>query len=76
MFDLSDSIDAITITVRIPGVTNYLASRIFGPSLPMLQVYKLPDDRLYVTYFGGDEASGLGPGRLGLAGKNLPKKNT
>jgi len=27
----------------------------------LTKVYKLPDDRLYVTYFGGDEASGLGP---------------
>lgn len=35
------------------------------PALPCLplstarQVYKLPSDRLYATYFGGDEAQGL-----------------
>ncbi|XP_026487710.2 alanine--tRNA ligase, cytoplasmic [Vanessa tameamea] len=27
----------------------------------LTQVYKLPGDRLYVTYFGGDESSGLEP---------------
>ena len=26
-----------------------------------VQVFKLPSERLYVTYFGGDEASGLKP---------------
>lgn len=26
-----------------------------------LQVYKLPTDRIYATYFGGDEKSGLSP---------------
>ena len=26
-----------------------------------MQVFKLPSERLYVTYFGGDEASGLKP---------------
>ena len=24
-------------------------------------MYKLPSDRIYVTYFGGDEKTGLGP---------------
>lgn len=28
------------------------------PSFPV-QVYELPADRIYVTYFGGDEKSGL-----------------
>ena len=27
----------------------------------MTEVYKLPKDRLYVTYFGGDETAGLEP---------------
>ncbi|KAJ3116028.1 Alanine--tRNA ligase [Phlyctochytrium bullatum] len=27
----------------------------------LTEVYKLPKDRLYITYFGGDEALGLGP---------------
>jgi alanyl-tRNA synthetase len=27
----------------------------------LTQVFKLPADRLYVTYFGGDEAVGLEP---------------
>lgn len=27
----------------------------------VLQVYKMPTDRLYATYFGGDEAAGLPP---------------
>lgn len=26
-----------------------------------LQVYKLPTDRIYATYFGGDDKSGLAP---------------
>lgn len=26
-----------------------------------MQVYGLPKDRLYATYFGGDEAQGLEP---------------
>lgn len=26
-----------------------------------LQVYKLPTDRIYATYFGGDEKAGLAP---------------
>lgn len=26
-----------------------------------LQVYKLPNDRFYATYFGGDEKAGLAP---------------
>lgn len=26
-----------------------------------LQVYKLPTDRFYATYFGGDEKAGLAP---------------
>lgn len=26
-----------------------------------LQVYKLPKDRIYATYFGGDEKAGLSP---------------
>ncbi|KAJ3193439.1 Alanine--tRNA ligase [Irineochytrium annulatum] len=27
----------------------------------LTEVYKIPKDRLYITYFGGDEALGLGP---------------
>lgn len=27
----------------------------------LTEVYKLPKERLYVTYFGGDEAAGLKP---------------
>ena len=26
-----------------------------------IQVYKLPEDRFYATYFGGDEKAGLAP---------------
>lgn len=26
-----------------------------------MQVYKLPEDRIYATYFGGDEKAGLAP---------------
>ena len=26
-----------------------------------LQIYKLPTDRFYATYFGGDEKAGLAP---------------
>lgn len=29
--------------------------------LVLLQVYKLPKDRIYATYFGGDEKGGLAP---------------
>lgn len=27
----------------------------------LTEVYKLPKDRMYVTYFGGDESKGLPP---------------
>ena len=27
----------------------------------LTEVYKLPKNRLYITYFGGDEKLGLGP---------------
>jgi len=27
----------------------------------VLQVYKLPSDRMYATYFGGDDKAGLAP---------------
>ena len=30
-------------------------------AISCMQVYKLPTDRIYATYFGGDEKAGLAP---------------
>ena len=38
--------------------------RLIGLTVPLLiplQVYKLPTDRIYATYFGGDEKARLAP---------------
>ncbi|XP_063944174.1 alanine--tRNA ligase-like isoform X1 [Daucus carota subsp. sativus] len=42
----------------------------------LTKVYKLPEDRIYATYFGGDEKSGLDPDTEAKALwlKYLPKK--
>jgi hypothetical protein len=41
----------ISVSVELPTKFSFMS----------WQVYKLPADRIYATYFGGDEKSGLAP---------------
>lgn len=46
---------------EVDGYPLYLLFFTMVNFLTGLQVYKLPSDRIYATYFGGDEKSGLPP---------------